>query len=568
MWVKCGSNVGQNNVVGLYMAKIMLDKTHPHLIKEWDFEKNKIKPSQISYGSVKPIFWKCEEFGHSWSAKPNSRTSNNTGCPKCSGNEVSKENSLLAKYPEVAKELHKSNSFKANEITAHSNKPAVWECSNCKHRWTTKIQSRTNNQNNRKPSGCPKCSKSIASKNYNLAVVYPERLKYWDYEKNTLKPTDITPLSSEEIYWKCEEGHKFKKSPKSFIRKSRYGNVTKGSGCRKCSGKEVWSGNSFSNQNPLAAKQWVFTCKTQKQKSGCVKCSKKSVWEKNEWNYECNEGRPEDFTVGSSKVKWFKCSKGHYWKVAIGEREKYGCGYCSGRWATKENNLKVVFPEIAKLWDYKLNTDRPEDHTPRSENVKWWKCQFGHKSYEKSIAKHTPNISNKNYIPSGCPQCQLTPRSRDEIYLLFELMLFFNIDPEDHKIKLTRLEDVDIILRDEKIIIEYDGYYWHKNRIDRDKKKTKDFKDAGWTVIRLREKQIGKKTMPILSNKYNIKVNQSEYKNNVNKTLLKIKELGFLVVGLNKYLNRKSLVRRDEAEEYILKLYKKQAEKKLITKKI
>ena len=50
--------------------------------------------------------------------------------------------------------------------------------------------------------------------------------------------------------------------------------------------------------------------------------------------------------------------------------------------------------------------------------------------------------------------------------------------------------------------------------------------------------------------------------------LLKIKELGFLVVGLNKYLNRKSLVRRDEAEEYILKLYKKQAEKKLITKKI
>lgn len=550
------------------MAKIMLDKTHPHLIKEWDFEKNKIKPSQISYGSVKPIFWKCEEFGHSWSAKPNSRTSNNTGCPKCSGNEVSKENSLLAKYPEVAKELHKSNSFKANEITAHSTKAAVWECSSCKHRWTTKVQSRTSNTNSRKPSGCPKCSKSIASKNYNLAVVFPERLKYWDYEKNTMKPTDITPHSSDEIYWKCDKGHKFKKSPKSIIVKNKYGNWSKGSGCRKCSGKEVWSGNSFSNQNPLAAKQWVFKCKTQKQKNGCMRCSKKSVWEKSEWKYECNEGRPEDFTVRSGKVKWFKCSKGHYWKVAIGERKKYGCGYCFGRWATKENNLKVVFPEIANLWDYKLNSDKPEDYTPRSESVKWWKCQFGHKSYEKKIASHTPNISNKSYIPSGCPQCQLTPRSRDEIYLLFELMLFFNIDPEDHKIKLTRLEDVDIILRDEKIIIEYDGYYWHKNRIDRDKRKTKEFQDAGWTVIRLREKQIGKKTMPILSNKYNIKVIQSDHKNNVNKTLLKIKELGFLVVGLNKYLNRKSLARQDDAEEYILKLYKKQAEKKLITKNI
>ena len=33
-----------------------------------------------------------------------------------------------------------------------------------------------------------------------------------------------------------------------------------------------------------------------------MKYSKKSVWKKNEWNYECNEGRPEDFTVRSSKL--------------------------------------------------------------------------------------------------------------------------------------------------------------------------------------------------------------------------------------------------------------------------
>ena len=71
------------------MKKMSLQKTHPHLIKEWDFDKNKIKPTEITYGSVTPIFWKCEEFGHPWTAKPNSRTSNNTGCPKCSGNEVS-----------------------------------------------------------------------------------------------------------------------------------------------------------------------------------------------------------------------------------------------------------------------------------------------------------------------------------------------------------------------------------------------------------------------------------------------------------------------------------------------
>ena len=362
-------------------------------------KKNKIKPTQITYGSVTPVFWKCEEFGHSWSAKPNSRTSNNTGCPKCSGNEVSKENSLLTKFPKVAKELHKSNSFKANEVTAHSTKQALWECSSCKHLWKAKVQSRTNNQSNRKPSGCPKCSKSIASKDYNFAVVFPERLKYWDYEKNTLKPTEITPHSTEEIYWKCEKGHKFRRAPKSIIRKDGNGNSSGGSGCRKCSGKEVWRGNSFSIKNPKAAKQWVYKCETQKQKNGCMKCSPKSTWKKSEWNYECNEGSPGDFTVGSGKEKWFRCKNGHYWKVPIGERQKHGCGYCFGRWATKENNLKTLFPEIAKLWDFKLNDDKPEDNTPRSESIRWWKCEFGHESYEAMIAKHTPNISNKNYIP-------------------------------------------------------------------------------------------------------------------------------------------------------------------------
>ena len=194
-----------------------LAKTNPHLIPEWDFDKNTIKPTHLTYGSVISIYWKCVKFGHSWQATPNSRTSRKrkdgkpSGCPKCAGNEVLKENSLLALFPNIAKELHPSNKFKANEITAHSTKRGLWECSKCEYQWSTKIQSRTNKQKDRKPSGCPSCAKSIPSKKYNFAVIYPERLKYWDYKRNRIKPNQITPHSSVEIYWVCEKNHQFER---------------------------------------------------------------------------------------------------------------------------------------------------------------------------------------------------------------------------------------------------------------------------------------------------------------------------------------------------------------------
>ena len=45
-----------------------LTTTHPNLIKEWDFEKNKnINPSEVGKGSEKKVWWLCKR-GHSWNA--------------------------------------------------------------------------------------------------------------------------------------------------------------------------------------------------------------------------------------------------------------------------------------------------------------------------------------------------------------------------------------------------------------------------------------------------------------------------------------------------------------------
>ena len=60
-----------------------LAEVHPELVSEWS-EKNEIKPTEVSIGSLKKVIWRCEK-GHEWEAAVKRRTINKTGCPYCSG---------------------------------------------------------------------------------------------------------------------------------------------------------------------------------------------------------------------------------------------------------------------------------------------------------------------------------------------------------------------------------------------------------------------------------------------------------------------------------------------------
>ena len=44
--------------------------TDSQLLSEWDYEQNKLKPTEVSRTSVKRVWWKCRH-GHSWSMKIN-----------------------------------------------------------------------------------------------------------------------------------------------------------------------------------------------------------------------------------------------------------------------------------------------------------------------------------------------------------------------------------------------------------------------------------------------------------------------------------------------------------------
>lgn len=53
------------------------------LLKEWDYEKNDKKPSEIFYGSKNRCYFICSNCAHKWSALLYSRTLQKTSCVKC-----------------------------------------------------------------------------------------------------------------------------------------------------------------------------------------------------------------------------------------------------------------------------------------------------------------------------------------------------------------------------------------------------------------------------------------------------------------------------------------------------
>lgn len=59
-----------------------LATTDSDLLCEWDYEKNKLTPTEVSGNSMKPVWWKCSH-GHSWKDKISNRTIGQAGCKIC-----------------------------------------------------------------------------------------------------------------------------------------------------------------------------------------------------------------------------------------------------------------------------------------------------------------------------------------------------------------------------------------------------------------------------------------------------------------------------------------------------
>ncbi|MCG7980982.1 MAG: zinc-ribbon domain-containing protein [Candidatus Thiodiazotropha endolucinida] len=125
-----------------------LSTNFPKIAAEWNFEKNTIDISDVTYGSAQPVWWRCSrDPSHEWEASVASRTNKRGGkCPYCSGSRVTEQNSLQSLYPEVAKEWNdeRNEGLSPDTIKKASGRKVWWRCSNDpSHEWEAVVKNRT-----------------------------------------------------------------------------------------------------------------------------------------------------------------------------------------------------------------------------------------------------------------------------------------------------------------------------------------------------------------------------------------------------------------------------------------
>lgn len=280
-----------------------------------------------------------------------------------------------------------------------------------------------------------------------------------------------------------------------------------------------------------------------------------------QWHPTKNEDlTPFNVTSGSGKKVWWKCDKGddHEWKSSIDSRSiGTGCPVCDGKKIVKSNCLGTTHPNLSKEWHPTKNGNlRAENVVAGSMKKIWWKCDKG-EDHEWSSS-----IATRALRGYGCPFCTLTPQSKQELTITFELMkLFKNIDPKGLKTRLEgRLRAIDIFIPKLNLCIEFDGSYWHKDKRDIDKIKSEMLFEEGFKLIRVREEPLKKLyDTDIISKK---PYNGKQVTNDILSMILSIFELDAkLVSNIKAYQSKDVLQNEKGLDKYIDKILTKKAEK-------
>ena len=407
---------------------------HPTKAKYWHPQKNKnISPEDVTSFSHKVVWWQCEK-GHEWQSRI-SHITNGHFCPYCAGQKPTKSNHLLIDYPELEKEWHPTlnGELTPYDVMNKSGKKVWWICPRG-HIWQTKVEKRT------RGTGCPKCDnktskpeirifaelKTIFSSikhrdkikgkeldlyipelklgiEYDGSYFHKDRVKF-DIEKNDffkgngievlrIRDHTLNKINSDDII--CSSHEISKKDIDNILEKiwSKFklkANQKKQIEC-------YLDKKDFTNKKEFNLLQSYFPNPMPN------KSLAKNIKVSNEWHPTKNgKLQPENFSLASGDKVWWQCSKGHEWEATIASRTNLhsGCPFCAGQRASKENNLKIDYPEIAKFWHKDKNFPlMPEEVTSGSGKKVWWQCSKGHE-FERIVKD---NVRYKN----SCKICRL-----------------------------------------------------------------------------------------------------------------------------------------------------------------
>jgi len=406
-------------------------------MEEWDWTKNKsTRPEKFTPRSKSKVWWKCTK-GHSWQASIQNRTRDTKNlCPCCSNRMLCEDNSLAQVRPDIAQDWHpyKNAPLTPNDVVAGGYKKVWWICKHG-HEWKTTVGSRVN-----AGTGCPKCCLqtsrieiAVYSELYALFDIVDWREKISGYECDIYLRNNNIGIEIDGVYWHSQKPEKDLKKSTVFEAKGIQLFRLREDGLPLLSERDIsfkFSEDEFLVISRLVSSLLASANLSDQQRvkfcdyikgPGLIneKLYRKmlanlpapppgqSLADKQpeiakQWAYDLNAPlSPEHFRHQANKTVWWRCEKGHTWKVSINNRTQHGtgCPACPRQFVpvTDERNLAVVNPVLASEWHSEKNGNiRPEDVRPKSNQKIWWECSKGHE-WQAVVASRAAG--------SGCPYC-------------------------------------------------------------------------------------------------------------------------------------------------------------------
>lgn len=301
-------------------------------------------------------------------------------------------------------------------------------------------------------SGCGVCSNKYIQQGVNdLATTYPE------VTKTLVNPTDALKVhagSSKKLLWQCSKdpSHQWEAS----VRSQTGHNGFKKTGCRICTNKT----NLPKKRKPTLA----------------------------EVNHPIlNQAVDPKFvgqqTLGSGlEAEWHcpDCLGGHTYTRPIRKQIQSNiCPVKTGKTVLVGfNDLHTTHPKLAaELVDQSIGYTLSQG----SELEPYWRCT------------NNPNHIWKTYVyarvaGNNCPECNPIGSSYGE-QKLFQIIQLFDPQSKNRAIissRNTKIE-VDILSKQYKLAIEFNGVYWHSTAYNKDPnrhlKKLKEVNNAGYQLI-------------------------------------------------------------------------------------
>lgn len=419
-----------------------------NLLTEWDYEKNDISPTEVTFGSGKYVWWKCSK-NHEWKTQVHNRTEGSkTNCPICARTQTSFPEQAVAFYLRKEYEILQRYRIKGREVDVfipkyniaieydgsmwHSGKDKVKQdlekTKKLVSEGITLIRLRETKDNmsvnivdgqyviefvagNGKYvttefewalNELYKVINSITNhKDVPIIDMNEDELQIRAYYMNVLKENSVASVFPELIEeWDVEKNEGI--TPDVFSARNN---------------KRVWWKCSKGHS-------WLASINTRgEHKLGCPYCAGQRVvagendlesWCKNndstlmsEWNYEKNIINPSDITKSYNKNIWWKCTVGHEWEATVNNRvHGTGCPICNVGNKVKRNSVSLAEwcddnnSSLCDEWNYERNMDiTPQSVTYGSHAKVWWKCSKGHE-WEAVVKSRTRN--------HGCPYCSST----------------------------------------------------------------------------------------------------------------------------------------------------------------